>query len=130
MSRAVAVILAVVFAHYLPSPLAQLTSDPHRAFRWLTYIFGAFESALLGWLVIGFLKQQKRTRESLAIGVACAVSIFQNLQKGACGVIAFGNEGTPLYSGLCYESLGIWPYAIAAATGIILLKVRHARLDT
>lgn len=114
--EAVALILAVVSAHYLPDIIAGYFTEPEDAARWLAYILGAVQTCVVLWILSGYL------RENLLAILAVYVGFLEEFQVATCGMAGFGEEREiPLFSGLCVELFGGWPYALILATGAVVL---------
>lgn len=114
--QAVVLIAAVVSAHYLPDIIAVPMKNPEDAARWLAYILGAIQTCVVLWILAGYLK------ENLLALLAIYVGFLEEAQVAVCGIAGFGEERVvPLFSGLCVEIFGGWPYALILATGAVAL---------
>lgn len=108
MKTGIVLLLAVIATHYG----YQAAGAPQTAEN-VFYVLRGLEGALLFYFLA-------TARVGGAIGlIACYLGMFEEAQTAACGMLYV--ESVPVYSGICLEQFGPWPYAIVAATALVYL---------
>lgn len=121
---------ALVLAHYgYPYMALGFESDSmalEQSASWSFYILRGIEGVVLFWLLLQH--PQGRGLWLKVWVIVCWLGMFEEGQTAVCGLIADPHVSIPLWSGLCIEQFGTFPYLIIAAAALVYLLMENKRV--
>lgn len=114
----------LALTHYGYPLFAEGTDDPQAWASWWFYVFRGIEGVVLFYLLSGFVE-----RNRLALTV-CWLGMYEEGQTAICGLVAMPDTYVPVWSGLCINQFGQWPYVIIGAAALAYISVGVDREQT
>lgn len=124
MKQGLALLGLVLLTHYAYPVLA----DSAKQASWWFYVLRGLEGTALFVLLLSLSPKQRMA--AIVWVFACFLGAFEEAQTAVCGYAAMGTEEEiPLWSGLCLEEFGYWPYAAIGASTMLYLWGIHDKGD-